>query len=65
VKDYKYVKRLYEEDELYDLKEDPNEMDNRINDPKYSEILSKLKERLLTFYVETSDVVRHKPDARF
>ncbi|WP_175638588.1 sulfatase-like hydrolase/transferase [Metabacillus schmidteae] len=64
-KDYKYVKRLYEQDEFYDLKEDPNEVENRINEQKYTDIISALKERLLTFYVETSDVVRHQPDVRF
>ncbi len=64
-KDYKYVQRLYEEDELYDLNKDPNEVENRINDPKLSGVLSELKERLLHFHLATSDVVRHKPDARF
>jgi arylsulfatase A-like enzyme len=63
-KDFKYVKRLYESDELYDLKEDPQELHNKINDPEYSVVLSKLKERLLTFYLETCDVVPHKPDSR-
>lgn len=64
-KDYKYIKRLYEQDELYDLKADPNEINNRIHDPKLAEVLAQLKERLLSFYLETSDVVRHKPDPRF
>ncbi|MDX8047280.1 sulfatase-like hydrolase/transferase [Gracilibacillus sp. S3-1-1] len=64
-KRYKYVRRLYEEDELYDLQADPNEVHNRINDPDVSDILLDLKERMLTFQLETSDVVRHKPDLRF
>ena len=32
-RDYKYVKRLYESDELYDLNADPGETNNRIDDP--------------------------------
>ncbi|WP_163537971.1 sulfatase-like hydrolase/transferase [Gracilibacillus sp. YIM 98692] len=64
-KDYKYVHRLYEEDELYDLNKDPQEVHNRINDPSLTDVLTELKERLLTFHLSTSDVVRHKPDARF
>ena len=30
---YKYVRRLYEKDELYDLQQDPRELVNRIEDP--------------------------------
>jgi len=32
--------------EFYDLKEDPNEMDNRYGQPEYSDIIKELKERL-------------------
>lgn len=32
--------------EFYDLKNDPNEMDNRYNDPRYAEIIKKLKSEL-------------------
>ena len=62
---YKYVRRLYETDELYDLAADPGEQVNRIHDPALSGILEELKERLLTFYVETCDVVPHDPDRRW
>ncbi len=61
---YKYVKRLYESDELYDLAADPKETTNRIDDPNLASILSQLKERMLSFYLETSDVVPHKTDQR-
>jgi len=64
-KDFKYVQRLYEQDELYDLNADPHEINNRINDTELAGVLSKMKDRLLTFHLATSDVVRHKPDARF
>lgn len=63
-RDYKYVRRLYEEDELYDLRKDPGELNNRIRDPELSEVLVTLKERLLTHYQETCDVVPHETDER-
>jgi arylsulfatase A-like enzyme len=64
-KDFKYVRRLYEQDELYDLRNDPNEVTNRINDPALADVLMTLKERVLNFYMETSDVVPHELDKRF
>jgi arylsulfatase A-like enzyme len=63
--EYKYVRRLYEQDELYDLREDPAELTNRIDDPAMAETLAALKERLLTFYLETSDVVPKDTDKRW
>ncbi len=63
-RDFKYVRRLYESDELYDLRSDPAELDNRIDDPQLATVLLALKERLLTFYLETGDVVPHDPDRR-
>ncbi|MHC4789328.1 MAG: sulfatase-like hydrolase/transferase [Planctomycetota bacterium] len=62
--DYKYVRRLYESDELYDLRSDPGELNNRIDDPACAAVLQELKERLLTFYMETCDVVPHQTDSR-
>jgi len=64
-KRYKYVRRLYEEDELYDLYEDPGELHNRIGDPALKGVLAELKERMLTWYLETCDVVPHDPDSRW
>jgi arylsulfatase A-like enzyme len=63
-KDLKYVRRLYESDELYDLRADPGELTNRIEDPALAGVLAKLKDRLLTFYLETGDVVPHDTDQR-
>jgi arylsulfatase A-like enzyme len=63
-RDFKYVRRLYEQDELYDLREDPGEQHNRIDDPALAGVLAELKERLLTHYQETCDVVPHDPDQR-
>lgn len=64
-KDYKYVRRLYEQDELYDLKNDPKELNNLINDPSYKDIVTDLKEKTLTWYQETCDVVPFEEDDRF
>ncbi len=61
---HKYVARLYESDELYDLKADPGELVNRIRDPAMSGILSGLKERLLRFFLETGDAVPHDLNRR-
>ena len=61
---HKYVRRLYETDELYDLARDPGETGNRIDDPAYAEVIASLKDRLLTFFLETGDVVPHEPDRR-
>ncbi len=63
-RDYKYVKRLYELDELYDLKRDPQEVHNLVDDPAYQPVLEALRERLLTHYLDTSDVVPFQKDAR-
>lgn len=63
-KEFKYVRRLYESDELYDLRADPGELDNRIDDASLAGVLASLKERLLTFYLETCDVVPHDTDSR-
>lgn len=61
---YKYVRRLYEQDELYDLQEDPYELHNRVDDPALSSVLAQLQQRLLDFFLETGDVVPHNPDSR-
>ena len=62
--EYKYVVRLYEQDELYDLEKDPLEEDNVISSPDYSAILQNMKERLLRFFLETCDAVPFESDRR-
>jgi arylsulfatase A-like enzyme len=62
---YKYVRRLHEDDELYDLQADPGEQVNRIHDPALTDELIQLKERLLTFFLETGDVVPYDIDRRW
>jgi len=61
---HKYVRRLYEQDELYDLQKDPMELKNVVDDPAYAEILAALRQRLLTWYMETCDVVPQETDRR-
>lgn len=61
---FKYVMRLYEMDELYDLTTDPHELHNRIGDPDLAEVIESLRGQLLRFYLETSDVVPHDYDER-
>jgi len=64
-KKIKYVKRLYEKDELYDLTNDPKELNNLIDDDKYKDIREKLQKRMLDWYQETADVVPFEEDDRF
>jgi len=61
---HKYIMRLYEVDELYDLEADPQELHNLIDDPRYAGILTELKDRLLRFFLETGDVVPYRIDRR-
>ncbi len=63
--DHKYVQRLYEMDEFYDLKKDPKELHNLIEDPLYRDVIMEFKERMLKWYQETCDVVPFQEDDRF
>ncbi len=64
-KRYKYVRRLYEPDEFYDLAADPGETVNRIDDPALAKEIARHKDRLLTFFMETGDAVPHTHDRRW
>lgn len=61
---HKYVRRLYEQDELYDLTADPAELSNRVDDPDYADIAAAMRSRLLTHLLETTDVVPFAIDRR-
>jgi arylsulfatase A-like enzyme len=63
-RDFKYIRRHYEQDELYDLRNDPGEVRNLVDDPVYADILQELKERMLRWYMETCDVVPRQTDQR-
>jgi arylsulfatase A-like enzyme len=62
---HKYVRRLYEKDELYDLEKDPQELRNVIDDSEYGTILSELRDCMLTWYQETCDLVPYDTDKRW
>jgi len=62
--EFKYVRRLYERDELYDLRSDPGELHNRIDDPGLAAVAAAMRERILTWYLETCDVVPDDSDRR-
>lgn len=59
----KYVMRLYESDEFYDLEK--GEDKNLINQPEYSEKIAVLRSKLLEWFLETCDNVPFDKDARF
>lgn len=63
-REHKYVLRLYEDDELYDLAHDPLETMNRIHDPELNDIKRHMKDRILRHFLETCDAVPYSPDAR-
>jgi len=64
-KTHKYVMRLYEQDELYDLVKDPLEECNVIDDPAYAEARRALSDRLRRWYMETCDIVPRETDCRW
>lgn len=57
---FKYVYRLYEKDEFYDLINDPFEEKNVADDQQYSAEIAKMKEWLLKKLIETTDNVPMK-----
>jgi arylsulfatase A-like enzyme len=63
--EFKYVRRHYELDELYDLTNDPGETRNVIDDLAYATVLAQLKDRMLAWYQETCDVVPWDGDRRW
>lgn len=63
--EFKYVYRLYEDDEFYHLKDDPWEKNNIIKDERYKETILEFKHRMLRHFFETGDVVPHRRDRRF
>ncbi|MBD3239413.1 MAG: sulfatase-like hydrolase/transferase [Chitinivibrionales bacterium] len=62
--DFKYVKRLYESDQLFDLRADPQERHDLVDHPAHRETLTQMRNRMLDWYVQTCDVVPHQQDWR-
>jgi arylsulfatase A-like enzyme len=53
--DWKLVVRSAGKEELYDLRSDPQELHNLIDDPAYAEVQADLRSQLLYWYLDTSD----------
>lgn len=62
--EWKYVRRLYDTDELYDLKRDPDEVCNLIDDPAYKNIVQEMTTVLADWFLETGDEVPWRWDLR-
>ncbi len=54
-KDFKMVYNGFDYDELYDLRKDPDEMKNVVNDPKYRATVKGLMKRIWQFAHQTDD----------
>lgn len=63
-KDYKYVYRLYEKNEFYDLHNDPFEKNNLIENKEYTHIINDFNMQLLKHFMETADYVPFQRDER-
>jgi choline-sulfatase len=61
---YKLIRRTKDISELYDMKKDPTESVNLIDDPAYSDVQAKLNENLLQWMIATSDVLPYDRDHR-
>lgn len=55
---WKYVYDPHDRDELYDLENDPFEMNNRISDPELRPVLEEMKGRLLGWNDATGDMLQ-------
>jgi arylsulfatase A-like enzyme len=62
---YTYVYRLYEGDELYDRQADPGETTNLAGLPAHEAVERELRDRVLEWLLETSDVIPWEKDPRF
>ena len=62
--EYTYVYRLYEDDELYDRRLDPGETTNLLAQAGHEETAARLRERVLAWLLETSDVIPWEKDPR-
>jgi arylsulfatase A-like enzyme len=64
-RDWTYVHRLYEGNELYDRKSDPRELCNRSGDAELESVERELRDKLLDWMLATSDVIPWDADPRF
>ncbi|MCC7407996.1 MAG: sulfatase-like hydrolase/transferase [Phycisphaeraceae bacterium] len=54
---YKYVGAIFDGDELYDLQEDPYEMNNLVHDPAHAELARQMRQRLIDHLENSNDKV--------
>lgn len=64
-REWTWVQRLYEGNELYDRVADPHERHNRAGEPELEGVERALRDRLLEWMLETSDVIPWDADPRF
>jgi choline-sulfatase len=62
--DHKLIRRSTGVNELYDMRDDPRELDNLYYDESYAQVTSKLEDRMLDWYVRTADAVPFDRDPR-
>lgn len=63
-KEWTYVYRIYEADELYSRVDDPGERNNLAELPEYQDIKAELKGEMMRWIVSTSDVIPWYMDER-
>jgi arylsulfatase A-like enzyme len=61
---YKYVYCPEDHDELYDLKADPDELHNLVDDADQQAIRGRMRERLMRWMLDTADVLPMETDNR-
>ncbi len=61
---HKLIRRTAGQDELYDLENDPRELENLIDDPGMQETKSDLERAMLDWFMKTSDTVSVGGDPR-
>ena len=64
-KEWSFVHRLYEGDELYDRIADPYETTNLIDDSAHDSIVAEMRGRIADWYLETTDVIPWEANPRF
>jgi len=64
-KECNYVRRLYEPHAACHLRTHPGELHSRIVDPSPAHVLTLLQDRLLTFFLETRDLVPFNTGSRW
>lgn len=64
-KDWTFVYRLYEPPELYNRKDDSQELHNLAEVPQYLDVRRRLEAKVLQWMVESSDFLSYQKDPRF